>query len=73
MFAAMTKMNSPLTKYVQAIRDSPAGLFNWRLIATVAMYALGGMPKGEDTRTKGQDAYFTNRMCKAGMRAARHR
>ncbi|KAH8777441.1 general substrate transporter [Diaporthe sp. PMI_573] len=44
----MTKTKSPLRKYVQAIRDSPAGLFNWRLISTVAMYALGGMPKGWD-------------------------
>lgn len=46
----MTKTKSPLAKYVQAIRDSPKGLFNGRLIATVAMYALGGMPKGEEPR-----------------------
>lgn len=52
MSAAMSKTKSPLRKYVQAIRDSPAGLFNWRLIATVAMYALGGMPKGEDANIK---------------------
>lgn len=48
----MTKTKSPLGKYVQAIRDSPKGLFNWRLITTVAMYALGGMPKGEKPCTK---------------------
>lgn len=47
----MTNTKSPLAKYVQAIRDSPKGLFNARLIATVAMYALGGMPKGEEPRT----------------------
>jgi hypothetical protein len=72
MTAEMTKTKSPLRKYVQAIRDSPAGLFNWRLISTVAMYALGGMPKGEDLYTKLQHAYFTNTIRKAGMKAVRH-
>jgi hypothetical protein len=38
--------NSPFVKYARAIKHSPPGLYNWRLILTVIMYALGGMPKG---------------------------
>lgn len=56
----MMKTMSPLGKYVQAIRDSLKGLFNWRLIATVAMYALGGMPKGEKPCMSADHAPLTN-------------
>jgi hypothetical protein len=38
--------NSPVGKYVLAIKNSPPSLYNWRLILTVIMYALSGMPKG---------------------------
>jgi hypothetical protein len=38
--------NSPFAKYARAIKQSPPGLYNWRLILTVIMYALAGMPKG---------------------------
>lgn len=71
--ATMTKTKSPLGKYVQAIRNSPKGLFNGRLIATVAMYALGGMPKGEDPLTSldVEQAHFTNTRRKAGTKAVR--
>lgn len=37
---------SPLGKYWFAIRASPKGLYNWRVLLTVAMFALSGMPKG---------------------------
>ena len=67
-----TKTKSPFGKYVQAIRDSPTGLFNWRLIVTVAMYALGGMPKGEEPCKDIKQAYFANTKSKAGTKAARH-
>lgn len=72
MSTAMTKTKSPLGKYVQAIRDSPKGLFNWRLITTVAMYALGGMPKGKEYCTIIEPSTFANKIRKAGMKVVRH-
>lgn len=40
---------SPLGKYWAAIKASPTGLYGWRVLLTVAMYALAGMPRGNDT------------------------
>lgn len=39
---------------------------------TVAMYALGGMPKGEAPCIDIEHASFTNTTRKAGMKAVRH-
>jgi len=66
MSADMTKTKSPLRKYVQAIRDSPAGLFNWRLISTIAMYALGGMPKGEHLYTSSSTQILLTQCARLG-------
>ena len=43
--------NSAFGKYVRAIKNSPPGLYNWRLILTVIMFALSGMPKGTVANT----------------------